>query len=174
VPGIHHVFARGNDQRRIFRTDADREDYLAILERVIERLRWRCLTYCLMDNHIHLLVEIGEASLGAGMQRLHGLYAANFNQRHGRSGHLFQGRYGSTLVRSDPQLWWTIAYIVHNPVQAGLCRSPDAWPWSSHRAVIEDAGPGWLDRTRLLECFEDLGGAPRRRYRQLTAAAAPS
>lgn len=136
-------------------------------------MRWGCLAYCLMDNHVHLLVEIAEPSLGAGIQRAHGLYAATFNQRHGRSGHVFQGRYGSVLVTRDEQLWAAIAYVVRNPVEAGLCASPRDWPWSSHAAVLNGIGPPWLDPADVLRCFEAVGGDPRRRYAELTAAGEP-
>ena len=169
VPGIHHVYARGIDRRVLFADDHDRTDYLVMLGQVVGKLGWSCLAYCLMGNHVHLLIEVEEPTLSSGIQRLHGLYAAGFNARHGLTGHVFERRFGSTLVTSDPQLWWTIAYIAHNPVEAGLCRSPEAWPWSSHGAVLADRGPWWLDRPRLLRCFEGLGGEPRRRYLQLTA-----
>jgi REP element-mobilizing transposase RayT len=168
VPGIQHVYARGNDRRAIFRDDLDREAYLAILGRVLERMRWDCLAYCLMDNHVHLLVEIAEASLAAGIQRLHGLYGRSFNERHGRTGHLFEGRYGSKLVTSDEQLWTTMAYIVRNPVSAGLCRSPEEWRWSSHAAAMSGGGPPWFDRAALLRCFEGVAGDPSCRYAELT------
>jgi REP element-mobilizing transposase RayT len=155
----------------VFFDDADREDYIAILERVITRMEWRCLSYCLMDNHLHLLLEIAQPNLGAGIQRLHGFYGSSFNERHGRTGHIFQGRFGSTLITSDEQLWWTIAYIVHNPVEAGLCKTAAGWRWSSHRAVLDEDVPAWLDRDQLLRCFAPAGGEPLQRYRQLTAGA---
>ena len=87
---IHHVYARGNDRRAIYLDDGDRAAYLAMLGRVVVMKGWRCLAYCLMDNHVHLLIETPEPNLGSGMQRLHGLYAQSHNERHGRSGHLFQ------------------------------------------------------------------------------------
>src|SRR3712207_2241831 len=104
VAGTHHVYARGNEGRVIFRDDADRSAYLRLLGAVVVRRRWSCLAYCLMDNHVHLLVEIPEPDLAEGMRQLHGDYARGFNDRHARSGHLFQGRYGSKLVTSDEQL----------------------------------------------------------------------
>jgi putative transposase len=166
-PGIHHVYARGNDGQRIFRNHRDRTDYLAILGRVIERMHWHCLAYCLMDNHVHLLVETEAANLGRGIQRLHGLYAQTFNDRHQRTGHVFQGRFGSNPVASDAQLWATIAYLARNPVEAGLCESPDGWPWSSHGSVLRGTQPDWFEETRLLRCFEGVGGTPGVRYSEL-------
>lgn len=169
---VHHVFARGNDRRRIYLDDVDRETYLRLLGRVVARKRWRCLAYCLMNNHVHLLVEAPEANLGVGMQRLHGLYAQVHNERHGRSGHLFQGRYGAVRMRSDEQLWTTAAYIVRNPVEAGLCERPDDWPWSSHRVTLGRPGPEWLDAQRLLWYFGTEDARARRRYAELATGAA--
>ena len=68
-----------------------------LLEQVVVRHGWRCLAYCLMKNHVHLLVETPEPNLAAGMRRLHGLHAQRFNKRHGHVGHVFQGRYGATI-----------------------------------------------------------------------------
>jgi putative transposase len=167
IQGIHHVYARGNNRQRIFRGDRDRTTYLLQLARVTVRMRWRLLAYCLMDNHVHLLVETRAPNLGSGMRRLHSLYARTFNDRHRRSGHLFQGRYGSRLVEYDEQLWATVAYIARNPVDAGMCDSPARHRWSSHRLVIREEAPAWLDVRRLLERFEGVGGDPRVRYREL-------
>jgi putative transposase len=168
--GVHHVFARGNDRRDLYRDDADRETYLALLGRVVIRQRWRCLAYCLMPNHVHLLIETPEANLGAGMQRLHGLYAHLFNERHGRCGHVFQGRYGSVLLVTDEHLWAVAAYLALNPVRAGLCARPEQWPWGSHAVVHGRRAPRrWLDHARLLRHFEGLGGDPMERYSALVS-----
>ena len=167
--GVHHVFARGIDRRAIYADDADRRKYLAIMGRVVQWKGWRCLAYCLMPNHVHLMLETPRPNLGSGMQYLHGTYADEFNKRHGRCGHVFQGRYGSVLITTDEQLWHVAAYIALNPVAAGLCGRPEEWPWSSHKATIgERARHGWLDVARLLSHFEGLGGDPRRRYAAMT------
>jgi REP-associated tyrosine transposase len=158
------VFARGNAKQLIFLDDPDRRMYLRMLRWVVKRVRWRCLAYCLMNNHVHLLIETPHANLGSGMQRLHGLYAQTFNDHHGRRGHLFQGRYGSVRMLSDEQLWTTVAYIAINPAAAGLCERPRDWPWSSHAGVTASAFPRWLDVPRLLSFFEGLGPDPRSRY----------
>jgi REP-associated tyrosine transposase len=162
--GIFHVYARGNDKRLIYSDDADRGVYLRLLSATVGRCRWRLLAFCLMQNHVHLLIETPDANLGTGMQRLHSDYAQQFNQRHGRSGHVFQGRYGAVSVSSDEQLWGVAAYLAMNPVKAGLCDTPEEWPWSSHAATVRGAGPAWLDDARLLFHFEGLGGDPRERY----------
>jgi putative transposase len=180
---IHHVFARGNAKQLIYRDDADRERYLALLGRAVVRQRWRCLAYCLMDNHMHLLVETPEPNLGRGIQWLHGRYAAVFNRRHRRSGHVFQGRYGAVRMKSDAQLVMVARYVARNPVDAGLCAEPDSWPWGSHAAAAAATVPGvvaaaahehshaptWLDTARLYEFFGASGGDGPRRYQEFVA-----
>ena len=161
---VHHVYARGNRQQVIYRDDVDRRRYLWILESVIARQRWRCLAYCLMHNHLHLLVETPKPNLGTGVQRLHGLYAQSFNRRHRQSGHVFQGRFGAVRMKSDAQLLVTARYIARNPVESGLCAEPGEWPWSSHTT----AAP-WRATDRLLGFFGASGGESRRRYDHFVA-----
>ena len=99
--GVHHVFARGNCRQLIYLNDADRGAYLDLLACVVVRKRWHCLAFCLMDNHVHLLIETPLPNLGAGMQWLHGRFAQGFNRRHRRTGHVFEGRFGSVLVKNE-------------------------------------------------------------------------
>jgi REP element-mobilizing transposase RayT len=164
APGIWHVYARGNNREAIFRGLADLDTYSAMLARAVDAFRWRCLSYCLMPNHVHLLVETTVPNLGDGMRHLHGRYAARFNTRHGRSGHLFGGRFGGVWVTDDAHLWTVARYIAMNPVEARLCPRPEDWRWSSHGAVVRDRAPSFIDIDRLLELFSAGGGDPRRRY----------
>ena len=165
--GVHHVFARGNGRQAIYISDADRELYLRLLGATVMRLRWSCLAYCLMNNHVHLLIETREPNLSVGMQRVHGQYAAAFNRRNKSCGHLFQGRFGSVRIADDRQLATTIAYIAANPEEAGLCAAAD-WPWSSHSAMLNGTAPRWLDVGAVDSYLRAAGGDPRRRYRELT------
>jgi REP element-mobilizing transposase RayT len=171
--GIHHVYARGNGRQRIYVDDVDRRVYLSLLGRVVGRRGWRCLAYCLMDNHVHLLIETPNANLGAGMQQLHGVYARTFNARHGGCGHLFQGRYGAVRIQDDAQLWIVTRYLARNPVEAGLCEAPSDWAWSSHGAALGRPGAVWLDSPRLLSYFGSQGGDSRDRYRDFVESAPP-
>jgi putative transposase len=165
--GLHHVYARGVDRQRIFRDDVDRSSYLTLLGTVIRKTHWRCMTFCLMENHVHLLLETPEPNLGQGMRLLQSSYARAFNVRHGRTGHLFQGRFGSVLIRTDAQLWAVVSYIARNPIEAGLCEALDQWPWSSHQALLGGPGPNWLDVPHLLSHFEGGKSDARSRYREL-------
>jgi REP element-mobilizing transposase RayT len=159
---IHHVFARQNDGRLLYRDDGDRQRYLAMLAGVAGRFGWRCLTYCLMPNHLHLLVETPQPNLGRGMQRLHGDYGRWFADRRGKPGHAFGGRYGAVRVRDDAQLWAAVSYIARNPVEARLCAGPQDWRWSAHAAILHGDHPAWLAVARLLELLGGFGGGDAR------------
>jgi REP element-mobilizing transposase RayT len=162
------VFARRNNRGEIFITDRDRETYLKLLGKVTVEREWHTMAYCLMSNHLHLLVETCGPVLGIGMQRLHGAYARTFNGSRGRKGHLFEERFGWTPIQSDAQFQMAAAYVALNPVDAGLCARPEDWAWSSHAAAIGTAAlPPWLDVPRLLGYFASAGGEPVRRYERL-------
>jgi REP-associated tyrosine transposase len=170
---INHVTARVGGHQPMFRDELDRRRYLHLFARVARRKFWRCLSYCLMDNHVHLLVETPEANLSTGMQRLHGEYAQTFNRRHKRSGHLFEERFHNVVVLDDAHLWNVMRYIANNPVEAGLCSAPELWPWSSHAAILADEAPSWLDEPRLFSFVGADGGNPRSRYAALVKGVRP-
>jgi putative transposase len=164
-PGaVVHVYARGVRRHAIYVDDVDRKVYLALLAQVVTRQGWHCLAYCLMKNHVHLLVETPQPNLAVGMHRLHGLHAQAFNKRHRHTGHVFQGRYSAVPVREDGQLLAVARYIALNPVKAKLCAEPAQWSWGSHAAVVGGMAPRWLDVDRLLGYFGADGGEPRLRY----------
>jgi REP element-mobilizing transposase RayT len=167
--GIFHVYARGNDRAELFLDDKDRRKYLAVLGRAVRRQDWQLLGYCLMPNHVHLLVETPRPTLGIGMHQLHSPYALAFNRRHGRVGHVFQGRYGAVLVEQEAYFTTVVRYIAVNPAAAGLVEVPADWPWSSHRAIagFEDPPP-WLGMRRLLELLSTWSLDPQHSYRELT------
>ena len=129
-----------------------------------ERYRWLALAYCLMSNHYHLLVETPRGNLAKGMCQLNGVYAQSFNRRHGRDGHLFQGRYGARLVQADEHLLAAVRYIVRNPLRADICTRLEEWPWSSHRATIGEKPPGFLATDRLLSFLGESRPSARTSY----------
>ena len=101
-PGaFYHVTSRGDRREAIYEDDDDREAFLGVLGEVVEGFRWHCHAYCQMTNHYHLFVETPDANLSKGMRQLNGVYTQASNRRHGRSGHLFQGRYKAILVWID-------------------------------------------------------------------------
>lgn len=132
---LYHITARGNGRAKIYLDDADRIEFLRLMETAVTRYDWYCHTYCLMDNHYHLLIETGDANLSKGMKYLNGSYTQYFNRRHKRVGHVFQGRYKGILVEKEAYLLELARYIVLNPVRARMLHLPEEWPWSSYRAT---------------------------------------
>jgi REP element-mobilizing transposase RayT len=173
---LYHVTSRGNRRADIFLDDQDHDRFLAGLRSVIERYRWLCSAYCLMDNHYHLLIETPAANLSQGMRQLNSVYTQAFNRRHGGVGHVLQGRYKAILVEADAYLLELARYIVLNPVRAGMVRGAGDWPWSSYRATAGDgaddgagdrAAPSWLALDKLLAMFG--AGDARAAYRRFVA-----
>jgi putative transposase len=159
-PGaIYHVGTRGNNRRATYTDDATRVVFLEMLRRIGRRHDWRVLTYCLMGNHYHLVLELGDGGMSRGMQQLNGGYARWFNERTGRRDHLFGRRFWSREVVGDDDLVTTCSYIDANPVRSfGIAAS--SYAWSSYRAAIGLATPaGWHDATAL---WRVLAHEPRR------------
>jgi len=153
---LYHLTACANARADIFADDEDRRLFLELLGKEISQQRWRCYAYCLMDNHFHLLIETPEPNLVAGMRRLNGVYTQSFNRRHGRVGHVFQGRYKSIVVDKDSYGLELSRYVVLNPVRARRVKHPQNWPWSSYRATVgRVAAPSWLNADWVLS---QLGG----------------
>ena len=121
---LYHVYLRGNDRRPVVLTDTDRAVFLATVGAAVRRAGWRCVGYCVMENHYHLLLITPEPNLPVGMQWLNGTYARRFNTAHERDGHLWQGRYGAKAVTDDEHLMRLVAYLPMNPVKGGECDHP--------------------------------------------------
>ena len=166
----YHVMARGNARERIYLDDEDRQRFLDGLSRVCDRFGWILWAYCLMDNHYHLLVETEQPTLSRGMREVNGGYSQRFNRRHGRVGHVLQGRYKAILVDKDAYLVELQRYIVLNPVRAGLCGSAGDWRCSSYAAVMGHAEslPG-LAADRLLLLFGTERTAARTAFARFVA-----
>jgi REP element-mobilizing transposase RayT len=124
---VYHVMSRGNEKSVIFRDDRDRRTFLAILASVIRKERWLLHSFCLLGNHYHLLVETPLGKLSHGMHGLNGHYTQQFNRRHERAGHLFEGRFKAIVVEKESHLLELHRYIVLNPVRAGLAATPEDW-----------------------------------------------
>jgi REP element-mobilizing transposase RayT len=136
---LYHVTSRGNERKAIFKNDSDRTLFLDTLAQVSKRFHWICHAYCLMDNHYHLVVETPDGNLSKGMRQLNGVYTQAYNKRHGRVGHLFQGRFKGILVQKDSHFLEVCRYVVLNPVRARTISHPRLYKWSSYRATAGTA-----------------------------------
>jgi REP-associated tyrosine transposase len=168
--GIHHVVARGNAKQDIYLDDQDRRSFLGILRDALAVFDWRCLTYCLMPNHYHLVTLTMGSNLSEGMKRINSVYAQRFNRRYDRCGHLFQGRFGATLIESDTHMLEVLRYVALNPVRAGLTAGPDEWEWSGHREIVGLAEARHVSLRDVLVPFGRPTNAALSRYRDFVDA----
>ena len=127
---------RGINRQRIFEDDEDRNCFIETLQRYKEKSGYTIYAYCLMDNHIHLLMKEGEEPLGMAFKRIAGSYVYWYNWKYGRSGHLFQDRFKSEPVEDDGYFLTALRYIHQNPVKAGICQKVDQYEYSSFKEYI--------------------------------------
>ncbi len=137
---IYHVVARGTGRQLIFEDDDDRRCFLAIMSHALRRFDVEVFGWCLMGNHVHLLLHGHIAGISKAMQVLLGTYALKFNEQTGRSGHLFQERFSSEPIDSDEYLLSALRYIHQNPDKARIA-TYDSYPWSSYAEYLGEAGP---------------------------------
>jgi putative transposase len=146
---LYHVTSRGDRRESIYVDDLDRTVWLVVLSQVCARFNWRCHAWCLMGNHFHVLIETPEPNLSAGMRQLNGVYTQRFKRRHGKVGHVFQGRFKAILVEREGYL-----LEVSRSVRAGIVRDVAEWPWSSYPAMARmEPAPPWLETDWLLAHF---------------------
>jgi putative transposase len=169
--GIRHIWCRGNRKQPIFVDDFDRERFLVLLAKVSKKLGWRCVGYCLMTNHVHLVIYVPAFTISRGMQLLNGEYAQAFNRRYGHVGHLFQGRFSASRVDDDAYSLHVERYVVLNPVRAGMVEEAVEWQWSSHQAMLgKVAPPPFLDVEWTLGQFARKLDDARQAYADFVAA----
>lgn len=150
---FYHVMLRGNDKQSIFASDADRYKLQELIADGVERYGHSIHAYCWMENHIHMVVRVGDIPLSKIMHNLAFRYTSYFNWRHGHVGHLFQGRYKALLVDADEYLLQLTRYIHRNPVRAGIAVRAGEHAWSSHRCYMGYAGQSWLETDYVLGLF---------------------
>jgi len=167
---LYHVMARGNAQGDIFLDETDRHAFVDNLGRVCQRFDWRVWAWCQMSNHYHLLIETLCPTLSQGMREVNGVYTQGFNRRHGRVGHVLQGRYKAVLVQKETYLLELSRYVVLNPVRAGMVETAGDWAWSSFRGIMGNAAaPEWLAVNLTLELFHPQRGPARRAFARFVA-----
>ena len=171
---LYHVFSRGNAKQCIFVDDTDSQAFLSLLAMALPRFDVRCVAYCLLWNHYHLLLKAGRFPISRLMQQLNSSYCQRFNRRHTRVGHVLQGRFGSKIIEDGLYARTVLRYIALNPVEAGHATHPQDWPWSSCRYVMNPDAPAFLSMEEVWATFgttnPELG---RSRFADFVLAGAP-
>lgn len=137
----HHVMMRGNERKNLFLDEGDKQRFIDTLFVKKEETGFIVYAYCLMDNHIHLLVKEGTEGLATMMKRINASYAYYFNQKYNRVGHLFQDRFKSEPIEDERYLLAVIRYIHNNPVKAGIAKRPEQYKWSSYNLYLYPQKP---------------------------------
>jgi putative transposase len=168
--GLYHVITRGNNRQPIFGSDDDYIKLLVVLGSQKARLPFYLYAYCLMPNHIHLLIERRDDAISRIMQGLLTGYSQYYNRTHRKIGHLLQGRYKAILCETDKYLAELIRYIHLNPVRAKIVGNPDQYQYSSHRVYLGLEEEGLVDAEPVLRHFGGSKRLARERFRLFVGA----
>lgn len=154
---IYHVTTRGNRRNDIFRDEEDFQVSLTMLENNLiyySTLNYQLVTYCLMDNHVHLMIKTDKEPLRKFMARLNSMYTRYFNKKYNYIGHLFQARYYSEIIEDDMQMLENSRYIYLNPVKARMVQWPTEYKWSAYSMFIGEKQDKLIDTDIILNYFQ--------------------
>lgn len=143
-----HIIVRGIGKQILFESEEDYQKYLDLIKRFMKDTSLEIMAYCLMENHVHLLIHDEEGEISGFMKRLGISYAAYYNNKYARTGHLFQDRYKSEPITDEKYLLTVFRYILNNPVKAGIADA-DKYEWSSYQEFVSRKGltePGILGK----------------------------
>jgi putative transposase len=163
-----HVLGRGNNRQVIFHEDADYIYFLDLLKRYKTELGFKLYHFCLMPNHFHLVLESPiEGNLPRIMMRLSVAYSSYFNRKYGGVGHVWQGRYKSSLIDKGNYFVWCGLYVELNAFRAGLVSKPEDWRWSSYRFyAFGETDPLTKGLIAISPCYLELGKTTRQRQKK--------
>lgn len=153
--GYYHVILRGIGKQIIFEDDEDNERFLSTVRRYRRELNFELIAWCLMENHVHMLIHDAHQRLDLIMKKIAGSYAIYYNRKYDRLGHLFQDRYMSEAIEDDRYLLAVVRYIHRNPEKAGIAKA-ESYRWSSYTEYLSPTGAA--DNALALEL---LGGWDR-------------
>lgn len=151
--GIYHVMMRGVNKQIIFNDEEDKHRFLLILKQYKELNKYIVYSYCLMDNHIHILMKEAEDNISNSIQRISSSYVWWYNNKYERTGHLFQSRFKSEVVNTDGYLLTVMRYIHNNPIKAGIISNLKQYQWSSYNEYISTENI--IDKEFVLSLFSD-------------------
>jgi len=164
-PGaVYHIMCRGNHRHEIYRDEEDRQVYITILLEAKENYQFRLLSYCQMTNHVHLQIETSTIEISQIMKRINMMYTLYFNKKYNFVGHLFQGRYRSELIETDPYNLETSRYIHLNPVRAGMVQAPQDYKWSSYQNYLTNKEDNLVCVQKILGYFKDSNPLLYKKY----------
>jgi putative transposase len=150
IGGIYHVTIRCNNKEFLFQTEEDFQLFLQILFQAKQKYGIQVYAYCITNNHVHLVIGTPEKdNLSKFMQYLNTNFAKAYNKKHGREGHFWRNRFGSTVIESETQLFNTIAYVELNMIRAGVVQKPEDWKYSSYHAHAHGQEDKILDSHEL-------------------------
>lgn len=154
---VYHIMLRGNEKKDIFLDDEDREKFISIIREKNKEKKWLIYAYCLMDNHVHLLINEGMETIASIMQKINTSYAYYFNKKYNRVGHLLQDRYRSENIEDDSYLLAAVRYIHNNPVKAGIVKDASQYKWSSFNSYLSRKSYDWagIHRDTVLGMLSD-------------------
>jgi putative transposase len=163
---IYHVINRGNNRQDVFRKQEDFQAFLQTLADLKEHKPFQLYGYCLMSNHIHLLVRPTGATISRIVRSLVVSHTQRYHRHHRSGGHVWQGRFQSPVIQNDEHLLTVLRYIEANPLRAGRVRRAEEYPWSSYRAHGLGETAPLVDR---LVTYEELSPQPNTRQRKWAA-----
>lgn len=152
--GYHHVYNRGVAKSNVFEDERDKAKFIEFLALVAKEYKFNIHSFCLMDNHYHLLIENKKENLSSGMRQLNAQYASYFNKRHSRVGHLWQDRYKSWYVLDSNYLFTLFKYIETNPINAKMTRNIGEYIYCSTYSMLKDAVPSFLQNSFVLREYD--------------------
>lgn len=152
---IHHVIIRGNNRQKIFLNRSCFLKFLKIIEESIKKFDHKILSYCLMTNHVHMIIHIHDDSLSNVMKNINFRYARWFNTEYKRIGHLFQGRYRSIAVNNEEYLINLFRYVHFNPVEAKMVLHVDHYSWTSHHHYLSEKESEWMEINLILDLIKN-------------------
>lgn len=176
VPGYpHHIVQRGHNRQTVFFTEDDRSAYITTLREFREELGVQIHAYCLMTNHVHLIVNPGSdpTKLSSLMKRLAGRHTRRLNRLRRRTGTSWEGRFKCSPIESDAYLLACARYIDLNPVRARIVEQPEEYAWSSFRARTGLSVCPWLDPDPCFLALGPTGEQRQQRYREFVMRGIP-
>ncbi len=161
----YHIIQRGNDRKEIFLSYHDKNRFIETLVKMKNKYNFIIYAYCLMDNHIHLLINDNGNDISKLMKSINVSYVLYFNRKYKRCGHFFQNRFISELITDDTYLLEVSKYIHNNPVKASIVQRPEDYRWSSYGDYMGNVTLGFTDIRKVLDAFSNIRSKAIKEYK---------